>query len=258
MSIEISFEVAASNSCEGEVVRATTAAPTYFMPLRIGGQEYISGEFGFNNPSWQAWREVSIMHGNRDAVGLLLSIGAGEISKTRVPFFSHRGGGPIQRARYLWKDARNLLETDTRLIHEQMLNLTRGNDNYIRINPPVSIGNLRFDEWKESRKWSKGYSTQQTIERLMAEWLDQPDTIRMLQNAAQNLVHNRQERSTTRGWETFATGIEFKCYEEQCSSLRGDRTYITQHLRLVHGAEGRIVEEESAENSLVRVLRPTF
>lgn len=59
-----------------EAARATTAAPTFFLPILINDIEYSDGGTGFNNPAELAIDEAHDIWPNRP-IGCLVSIGTG-------------------------------------------------------------------------------------------------------------------------------------------------------------------------------------
>jgi predicted acylesterase/phospholipase RssA len=59
-----------------EAARATTAAPTFFLPITINDIEYADGGTGFNNPAELAIDEAHNLWPNRP-IGCLVSVGTG-------------------------------------------------------------------------------------------------------------------------------------------------------------------------------------
>ena len=59
-----------------EAARATTAAPTFFLPIGINRIKYSDGGTGFNNPTELAIDEAHNIWPNR-SIGCLVSIGTG-------------------------------------------------------------------------------------------------------------------------------------------------------------------------------------
>ncbi|KAE8402715.1 acyl transferase/acyl hydrolase/lysophospholipase [Aspergillus pseudonomiae] len=66
-----------------EAGRATSAAPTYFGPMQVGGQKLIDGGLGANNPVGWLWNEVLSVYGAGRPISCFLSIGTG-IPKNRA------------------------------------------------------------------------------------------------------------------------------------------------------------------------------
>ncbi|KAK6347586.1 hypothetical protein TWF718_005424 [Orbilia javanica] len=60
-----------------EAARATSAAPTYFKPLKIDGRELIDGGLGANNPLGWLWTEILAVFGPARTTSTFLSIGTG-------------------------------------------------------------------------------------------------------------------------------------------------------------------------------------
>ena len=132
-----------------EVARATSAAPTYFEPVKIEGLEYIDGGFGANNPSDELYREVKKMHnGSTKAVRLLISIGTGiNTSSTR---FTNKSG----IFRYLnYMNFAKKWATDSQRTHGYMIeNAKQDGFKYHRLNVEDGIGNMKLDEWNSRGK----------------------------------------------------------------------------------------------------------
>jgi predicted acylesterase/phospholipase RssA len=68
--------VAAFSAKFWEAARATTAAPTFFLPITINDIDYADGGTGFNNPTELAIDEAHNLWPNRP-IGCLVSIGTG-------------------------------------------------------------------------------------------------------------------------------------------------------------------------------------
>ena len=112
-----------------QVARATTASPTFFRPVIIGDHEYVSGNFGMNNPSVEIYHEVQNMDGI-DSVDMLLSIGSG---KPRIPSL----------VSLLLMPHQPLHSSGLQRIPSQ---LTSRRD-YYRLDVEV-LGQLKMDEWQ--------------------------------------------------------------------------------------------------------------
>jgi predicted acylesterase/phospholipase RssA len=69
-----------------EAARATTAAPTFFEPIEIGGLKirYIGGGVGINNPIDQLRKEAE-MQFNGCGVACIISIGCGQKPVIKIP-----------------------------------------------------------------------------------------------------------------------------------------------------------------------------
>jgi patatin-like phospholipase/acyl hydrolase len=63
-------------ACIWQVARATSAAPTYFLPIEIDDVLYGDGGMGWNNPTKEAIAEARNIWPDRP-IGILISIGTG-------------------------------------------------------------------------------------------------------------------------------------------------------------------------------------
>ena len=63
-------------ACIWQVARATSAAPTYFLPIEIDDVLYGDGGIGWNNPTKEAIAEARNVWPDRP-IGILISIGTG-------------------------------------------------------------------------------------------------------------------------------------------------------------------------------------
>jgi len=68
--------IAAFPATVWQAARATTSAPTFFLPIVINRVEYSDGGTGFNNPAELAINEAHDIWPNR-SIGCLVSIGTG-------------------------------------------------------------------------------------------------------------------------------------------------------------------------------------
>ncbi|KEF62566.1 uncharacterized protein A1O9_00539, partial [Exophiala aquamarina CBS 119918] len=64
--------------------RATSAAPSYFKPMRIQGRQFVDGGYGeTNNPSWAAWWHYKQNHNlSSDQTLVMINIGTGTCART--------------------------------------------------------------------------------------------------------------------------------------------------------------------------------
>jgi predicted acylesterase/phospholipase RssA len=71
-----------------EAARATTAAPTFFKGIEIGGpgwkERFIDGAFGRNNPIGQVFEEAELVFPN-GRVACAISIGTGQAQTIAIP-----------------------------------------------------------------------------------------------------------------------------------------------------------------------------
>jgi hypothetical protein len=226
-----------------DVVRATTAAPTYFKPKVINGRKYIDGGFcsNANNPSLEAYNEVLLIHGNNpDAVELLVSIGTGKL----------RRGTPFPHDKGLWSYYKAQIncaihaatESENKHLQMQQFMTTRQRD-YERFNVEGGLEDIKLGDWKiiSQRNAAPLNVTLKAIEQATKAYCDRGDVQRRLRSTAEKLVRNRQSRSTTAEWEFIATGFRYHCTVDQClrTADRHDREEaLREHLTTHHADLG--------------------
>ncbi|MCJ1470616.1 hypothetical protein MMC07_009262 [Pseudocyphellaria aurata] len=130
-----------------QVARATSAAPSYLAPLKIGDLEYMDGGMGANNPCEELYHEVRRMNNKSDTcVRVILSVGTGKNNKT-ARRFSGKSQGLSRYWNYLnWAKK---WATDSEQVHMRMLNW-RGRDKfqYFRLNVDTGLDKMKLDEWR--------------------------------------------------------------------------------------------------------------
>lgn len=128
-----------------QVARATSAAPTYFEPQKIGDREYLDGGMGANNPCEELYGEVRRMNnGSNKCVRIILSIGTGKNNKAAR--FNSKG-----RSRYWnYMNWAKKWATDAQGPHERMLRMQRERKEfpYFRFNVEQGLDEMKLDEWR--------------------------------------------------------------------------------------------------------------
>ena len=131
-----------------QVARATSAAPAYFEPSKIGDLEYLDGGMGANNPSEEIYDEVRRMNnGSNNCVRVILSIGTGRNHKTAR--FSGQG---ISRYWHYVNWAKKWA-TDSEEAHLRMLKKRQSESEserfwYLRLNVEEGLDDMKLDEWR--------------------------------------------------------------------------------------------------------------
>ena len=133
-----------------KVARATSAAPTYFKPMRIDGLEYLDGGFGANNPCVEIYDEVRKMNNNSDkCASIVLSVGTGKNNKMNR--FSGSG-----LARYFnYMNFARKWASDSEKTHADMLKKryhSQHKFNYVRLNVASGLDVMKLDEWRARGK----------------------------------------------------------------------------------------------------------
>jgi len=152
-----------------EVALATTAAPSFFEPLQLGGafgSLLVDGAMGRNNPVSELWteakRQFRLTETDR-TLGCIVSVGTG-VPNTKELSFSVPG---------MAKGLGNIA-TDTEDMAKSFENQHESwarNDQYFRFNPDRGAGEMRLDDVDQMRKSHDiviGYVGQNRVARDLA------------------------------------------------------------------------------------------
>lgn len=133
-----------------EAARATSAAPTIFKSIVVGGpglrQPYIDGGVGHNNPVSQVLREAEwIFPGRR--LACLVSIGTGQAETISIP----ARPTPLQRIVPIAViKAMISIATDCEAAHQDILKRFRNNPNvYFRFNVEHGLQSVELAHWDQ-------------------------------------------------------------------------------------------------------------
>ncbi|KAK8151682.1 acyl transferase/acyl hydrolase/lysophospholipase [Phyllosticta citrichinensis] len=253
-----------------QVARATSAAPTYFEPLKAEGFMFKDGGLGTNNPASVALQEVTQLHEQKPL--LLLSIGTGramgndddeenseedenaampggpKIPSILEPFFENLAAFKFMRH----------LVTETEQVHEHMLNRFEDEaaahasscsssahhahhpqphpTTYHRLNVSTGIGRvIPLDSWRPS---SSGTATKAAMLAATTAYLSRAPVDAAIHQTAQLLVRLRRRRAATERWERFAARYAYYCPEPACPAQgRGfeSRGELRAHAHERHG-----------------------
>jgi hypothetical protein len=149
-----------------EACRATSAATSFFSPIKIGrnGQEFLDGATGANNPIRKLWNEAIGVWGSsfETRVQCLVSIGTGKPAVT--PF----GQDPFAIAKTLVAIATETEKTadEFRKEHQEL----DYRDAYYRFNVSGGLEDVGLEEAK-----SKG-----RIQTMTDAYMDDAETMRLL------------------------------------------------------------------------------
>ncbi|KAF7897617.1 hypothetical protein EAF00_005845 [Botryotinia globosa] len=182
-----------------QVVRATTAAPTYFKSFQLLNERFVDGGYGHNNPTSRTFAEVEQVHG-KGTVALTLSIGTGR--PTKVQTIARQNSGLISHYRQMIKYTA-ATTTDSEHSHEYVKALTADRCTYERFNVDGGQGDIDLGEW---RVHGNENITLKRIREQTHVYLNQSEVRRRMEKVAKMLVRNRQERSRTEKWDVVATG----------------------------------------------------
>jgi hypothetical protein len=201
-----------------------------------------------NNPVELAYYEVKQMHGGREP-DVVISIGTGSKSedtgsiseetarRSSIPVISYLG--QTRKAANTFKRA--VLNSNAQ--HEGFLRLLNGRQNRpmyhrfdLRKDAPVSIGDIKLNEWKA---YADGETTLSRIDSAVEKYIGQNAVQQSLQECAQRLVTIRRQRQETERWERFACSFQYRCKTmptcEAKNHIFTSRFELRQHLSRVHG-----------------------
>ncbi|KAH9906793.1 FabD/lysophospholipase-like protein [Xylariomycetidae sp. FL2044] len=202
--------------------RATSAAPRYLKPMKIGNDKYVDGAFGYNDPTDQLFDEVLVKEGgeegaNQARISLVLTLGTG-----LKPTVKERARGLIVRRRI-----RPLL----RLVENVIVNPGRAerymqgqrNVVYHKWNGGEKLGALSLDNCKEG--------IFEAMEAWVDEYMAKEAIARQLELVARELVRRRRARfrDDRERWDRFAFCTRIACPLRQC-----ERTFPTRRETLAH------------------------
>ena len=232
-----------------QVARATSAAPTYFRPIKIergnmrGSVTFKDGGFGSNNPSEEAYNDIIDKHGGRSqSMGPFVSIGTGI-----PPFnlFSEKKGNfnnAITNFTAAVKLPSRTVGVDQRMerlsVHDNKEHFP-----YFRFDGGERLGEVALDEWKSHRftrltgkDKNPGSITLEKIFVATAAYLAEPMVQRRLTECAKILVRRRRLRMRDSSeWDRYASFSYYDCNVEGCDRQRSSKAQeFREHLRKFH------------------------
>ena len=196
-----------------EIIRATTARPTYFAPIKLGegnnAIEYFDG--GSVNPIMEGYTSARLESGKHP--GLTLSIGSGARKAVPIDEVSH------------WMAVLS----------------SQNSDHFTCLVGPEGLGDMPVDEWKGEN----GRDTLKIIREKTEDYLRSAEAKERLAEVARVLVKTRRERASTDHWERFCYGTEYVCTVINCKetgSIHKERLDLRRHLEAVHQIDSSSVE----------------
>lgn len=230
-----------------QIGRATSAAPTYFAPMRIGRDKLLDGAMGgHNNPVTLAFDEVSQMHWRHDPL-MVISIGTGtkpqpETSATQrfsIPIIHNiretsQSASEFQRHVLDSEEIHASFERELRVRNEGRTE--EDEIKYFRFNIPHDVEQnlvgIKLGEWKGD----EGSLTERRIRAAVDAYVSMEAG--RIRECARKLVQVRRRRQETARWESFALSTKYCCPEkdEKCKDLSFDsRKKLKKHGILSHG-----------------------
>ena len=170
-----------------EAARATSAAPQYFPPIAIEGNTFVDGGFGANNPTLEAFKELTYSDVDSPPEPLVISVGSG--------FTQHRSS--LRKSKLRPQFISRVYSafdytTETEFVHEDMLAFARHRKlEYFRFNVDEGLENILLDSWKVHKTDGReSFETISHIASMTTKYLERQDVQEKLFRCAQ-LVVNR-------------------------------------------------------------------
>ena len=199
-----------------QAARATSAAPSYFEPIKINDHKYVHGGFAINNPSREIIGEVLSIHNNADdCINCLVSIGTGRPRKPKDDFFKPGKRNFIGTFNAALKKA----AYDNESTEEDTESFTLAKDiPYLRLNVEATSWKLN-DQNPLVQK-----------QEILAEF-EKKSVIANIKFFAAQLVKQRRERAKdTQRWRRFTLGSFFQCpFESRRFNLPREFALHLQH-----------------------------
>lgn len=176
-----------------QVAQATSAAPNFFPPVKVDGEELLDGGFGVNNPSHMAAEELSTIYDTNDIC--LVSIGSGRYrspSRTRSSQFG--------RLVSLLQTAIEFM-TDAEKVHRQMFDIARMSErfSYFRFDVP-GLEHIAMDQLVLKKSGKRLQSEEKhTIAFIRAhtqEYLQRGETHESIKSCARMIIESRCRQQT--------------------------------------------------------------
>ncbi|MCJ1405065.1 hypothetical protein MMC11_008291 [Xylographa trunciseda] len=240
-----------ADSCRiWEAARATSAAPSYFKPIKIDGATYVDGGFGFNNPSREIVTEVLRVHNDADdCINCLVSIGTGRPKKSKDDFFKP---GRMNWFRNLSTVLKAAYDSDS--THEDTESFMMARElPYFRFNVEADTWKLPLSSWDKEEEQATRHSWKEDV----VKELNQKHTKDSLDRCARMLVQQRRERAKdTDRWRRFSLVTSYACPLEKHHFKRSRELIL--HLQFDHNSfwERKSEKEKSDYISQCEVVPP--
>jgi predicted acylesterase/phospholipase RssA len=229
-----------------KVARATSAAPTYFDPIRIENKEYFDGGLGNNNPVYWVLSDVTakanIVSWN-EALGVVVSIGTGQKPTARLKV-KHRFPklSSLRPVKEISKIVKKLQDTATEVDKDHKLVSTLldqiGFRHYYRWTGGEDVGGLGLDEWHTRPKGNKP-TTANFIENRVREYMTQTPIQDSVRACARELVNRRRDRIAYQPhlgfYRRHAHCTMIPC--PYCTHLCQNRAAVRSHIENIHSKD---------------------
>jgi predicted acylesterase/phospholipase RssA len=164
-------ESRATDCAMWEAARATSAAPVYFPPMEINGQEDFDGGLKRNNPILEVIREAHLLYGDNAQFRVVVSIGTGKTDPSSM------GRGILGFVkRVIWAT------TDTEKDHHECLSIYPRLP-YYRLNDGEDLANIDLSD----------YSKIGQVEKRAKEYIRSEEGSKLIKQCARKLAKTQQQ-----------------------------------------------------------------
>ncbi len=204
-----------------EAARATSAAPQYFHPVVIDKEMFVDGGFGTNNPTFEAFAEVTQSKVDLDPLVISIGSGAGRRhSSSRTSKMKPRLVSSIHSAIDI--------ATDTKRVHEEMSVIARRrNFEYFRFTVDEGLEDVLLDSWSVRKKdGKKSFETIDRIAVVTERYLERREVWEEICRCAQLLVKRCQSQHSDLQPDLPLTFFDIPFYRDK--DFVGRETFLKQ------------------------------
>ncbi len=120
-----------------DIGAATSAAPTYFAPVKLSGLDFQDGGMVCNNPTRMAMEEAKLLFPGRQ-IGLVVSVGSGNMQYPPESEMEHEAHSEVGSVTSAVNDAFTV-SMDTERVHEEIAqSVDHSTTTYLRLNPALA------------------------------------------------------------------------------------------------------------------------
>ncbi|CAE6447000.1 unnamed protein product [Rhizoctonia solani] len=174
-----------ADTCEiWEAGRATSAAPSYFPPIKLKDEHgqvrsYIDGGLGYNNPGKELLNEARDVFGHEHTIGCFLSIGTGRDKNA--------GFQDVRKLNSAYQAFKAVALSSEQAHHELEEYFSRAPGVYFRFNAGARLVGVDGDEDFAAQVALEDWHKMGQIEKLTSQYLGEEETKRRVKRCAERL-----------------------------------------------------------------------
>ncbi|KAK3941615.1 patatin-like phospholipase-domain-containing protein [Diplogelasinospora grovesii] len=214
-----------------EVAKAiTTPSSSSFKPFKLGSGQFVDGSQQIRDPTLEVLKEITTLLDppGEPVIDLLLSLGTDE----HHAWFYQKLRRPGVDNEHHWSSAEDVAKEKGR--------------SYLHY--------YRFEVTDIKLGFRKKYVLKE-IEEATEKWLKTDHQRESIHKYAEMLVERRRARASTIRWETFALGVRYHCFHDDCLAHKDNESFDSRgsfydHLDAIHclsrkaAKRGLNIEEE--------------